>query len=120
MSHIFKDHSREHKMARDAIKANTDLINKYSMDIQKDLSQLQEYLTIATWYIGDQMVQIDEHYEDAPLEHLYKINNTYSGYCGELVGMDTVVRQLLYLLNKYFDFDGEDIQKTTVRVVGDK
>lgn len=120
MAHSFKDRNKEHQVVRDGIKANTELIHKYSTDLQRDISDLQEMITIASWYIDDQMIQIDQHYEDAPIDHLKGINRLYSDYGGELIGMDTVVKQLTYVLNKYFDFNNPDINKTAQRVIGDK
>lgn len=119
MSHTFKDHSREHQMARDSIKANTTLIMKYSTDLQHNVAELQELLTVASWYISDQMIQIDEHYDDAPLDHLKRVNGLYAEYCNELITMDTVLRQLIYAMNRYFDFSNVDIQDIKERVQGD-
>ncbi len=120
MAHSFRDRNRENQVVRDGIKANTELIGKYSTALQRDVADLQELLTIASWYINDQMMTIDKHYEDAPLDHLKSINRLYSDYCGELMNMDTVVRQLIYVLNKYFDYNNPDILTTAERVIGDK
>lgn len=117
---MMKDHSREHLIARDAISANVELINKYTIDLQRDIAELQEMLTILSWYINAEKIKVDMHYNDTPLEHLHKVNLSYCDFCGDLVNMDTSIRQCIYLLGKRFRFEDNDIALIKRRVTGDK
>lgn len=119
MVHSFKDHSRDHKIARDNIKTNIDLIFKQNDDICNNISLLREMLIVASWYLAEQMIEIDTHYEDAPLEHLTGIANMCSEYYRELLIMDTNVKQLIFIINQYFDFNTEEMICTSERVAGD-
>lgn len=117
---MMKDHSRDHLRARDAINANVELINKYTTDLQRDIGELQEMITILSWYINAEKTKVDMHYNDAPLEHLNKITQAYSEFCGDLVTMDTTVRQCIYVLSKRFHFESEEIGLVKRRVDGDR
>jgi len=115
-----KDHSRDHLNARDAINANVDLINRYTIELQHNISELQEMLTILSWYINAEKKKVDMHYNDTPLEHLHRVSNSYSDFCGDLVTMDTNIRQNIYVLSRRFHFEDDDIDIVKRRVVGDK
>lgn len=112
--------NREHQIARDSIVANMELVNKYTAELQKEISELHEFLTIASWYLSDEQMKIDKHYKDMPVEHLKKVSMTVSDYAGELVNMESTIRQCLYLLNRRFTIDNPDISNVKQRVIGYK
>ena len=115
---MMKDYSRDHLQARDNIRANLDLIIKYTIDIQRSVGEFQELLTLISWYLDTEMTKIDKHYNDSPLEHLKHVSNEYSDYCGELVNMDTSVRQLIYVLNRRFKVDDPEFDALNKKATG--
>jgi hypothetical protein len=117
---MMKDHSRDHLVARDSIVANVELINKYTTELQRNICELQEMITILSWYINAERAKIDMHYNDSPLEHLNKVGYAYSEYCGDLVNMDTTIRQCIFVLGRRFHFDSDEIALVKRRVEGDR
>jgi len=120
MVHNFKDHSRDHKIARDNIKTNIDAVCEQCNAVCNSASLLHELINITAWYLSDEMVKIDEHYEDAPLEHLNSISNMCGEYYKELLLMETSIRQMLFILRQYYDFDTNEMICTGDRLRGDK
>lgn len=110
--------NREHQIARDSIVANMELVNRYTAELQKEIAELQEFLTIASWYLSDEQMQMDKHYKDMPVEHLKKVSMIVSDYAGELVGMESTIRQCLYVLNRRFTIDNSDISMVKKRISG--
>jgi hypothetical protein len=117
---MLKDHSRDHQVARDNITANMDLVNKYTTDVQHGIAELQELLTAISWYLADTKLDVDKHYQDAPIEHLTKLTSAYSSYAGELVNMETTIRQCLYVINRRFNVEDPEISTVMKRIVGDR
>lgn len=116
---MLKDHSRDHLMARDAIAANITLINKYTVELQRDIMEVQEALSVIMDYLNREQAHIDVHYNDMPLTHLHNVNDLLCSYCDVLVRADTMVRQLNYELNKRFDLDDPDMVEQRDRTFRD-
>lgn len=117
---MMKDHSRDHMVARDSIRANLDLIVRYTIEVQHNIGELQELLTLISWYLDAEMTKIDKHYNDAPLDHLRAVSNEYSDYCNDLVKMETTIRQLIFVINKRFNVESPEMLCISKKANGSK
>lgn len=116
---MLKDHSRDNLIARDTINANVQLISKYTVDLQRDISDLQEMLSVIMVYLNNEQKNIDIHYNDMPIAHLHNVNTLVCDYCDKIVRMDTMIRQMLYEIDKSFNVEDPDIVEQRKRLQKD-